>query len=52
MSTENMRSALRRNCGLEIAVSLMERICFRLSVEAVKITFLLNLWWSAFTVFP
>jgi len=30
----------------------MERICFRSSVVAVKIIFLLNLWWSAFTAFP
>lgn len=44
---ENMRSVLRRDCGLEIAVSLMGKICFRSSVEAVKITFLLNSWWSA-----
>ncbi len=29
-----------------------KNICFRSSVEAVKITFLLNLWWSAFTVCP
>ena len=31
---------------------LMERICFRSSVVAVKIIFLLNLWWRAFTAFP
>lgn len=30
----------------------MERICFRSSVVAVKIIFLLNLWWSVFTAFP
>ena len=31
--------------------SYMERICFRSSVVAVKIIFLLSLWWSAFTAF-
>ena len=41
-----MRSAPQRGCGSGIAVSLMERICFRSSVVAVKIIFLLNLWWS------
>lgn len=28
------------------------KICFRSSVVAVKIIFLLNLWWRAFTAFP
>ena len=28
------------------------KICFRSSVVAVKIIFLLNLWWSVFTAFP
>ena len=41
-----MKSAPQRGCGSGIAVSLMERICFRSSVVAVKIIFLLNLWWS------
>ncbi len=41
-----------RGCGSGIAVSLMERICFRSSVVVVKIIFLLNLWWSVFTAFP
>lgn len=52
MSNGEHEIRTRRDCGLEIAVSLMGKICFRSSVEAVKITFLLNLWWSAFTACP
>ncbi len=52
MSNGEHEIRTQRGCGLGIAVSLMERICFRSSVVAVKIIFLLNLWWSAFTAFP
>ena len=52
MSNGEHEIRTQRGCGLGIAVSLMERICFRSSVVAAKITFLLSLWWSAFTVFP
>ena len=40
------------HCSFWQQVGYMERICSRSSVVAVKIIFLLNLWWSVFTAFP